>query len=81
LPREDERIPEVNDSKFGIQGLKSDRIKFSVRLLFYGPKRKSEGKRPLERPMRRCEDNIKMDLQGVECGGMEWLKLAQDKYR
>ena len=34
---------------------------------------KPEGKRPLWRPRRRWEDNIKMDLQGVECGGMDWI--------
>jgi hypothetical protein len=32
---------------------------------------KSEGKKPLGRPRRRWEDNIKMDLQEVGCGGME----------
>ena len=31
------------------------------------------------RPRRRWEDNIKMDLQEVECGGMDWIELAQDK--
>jgi hypothetical protein len=40
---------------------------------------KSERKRPLGRPMRRWEDNIKMDLQEVACGGMEWIDLAQDR--
>jgi len=39
---------------------------------------KPEGKRPLGRPRRRWEDNIKMDLQEVECGGMDWIELAQD---
>jgi len=33
--------------------------------------RKPEGKRPLGRPRRRWEDNIKMDIQEVECGGMD----------
>ena len=33
--------------------------------------------RPLERPRRRWEDNIKMDLQKVGCGGMDWIDLAQ----
>ena len=37
---------------------------------------KPGGKRPIERPMRRWEDYIKMDLQEVECGGMDWLDLA-----
>ena len=40
---------------------------------------KSEGKRPLGRPRRRWEDNIKMDLQEVAGGGMDWIKLAQDR--
>ena len=35
----------------------------------------------LERPRHRWEDNIKMDLQEVECGGMDWIKLAQDRDR
>jgi len=37
---------------------------------------KPEEKRPLERPRHRWEDNIKMDLQEVGCGGMDWIKLA-----
>ena len=42
---------------------------------------KLEGKRPLGRPRRRWEDNIKMDLQEVGCGGMDWIGLAQDRDR
>ena len=38
-------------------------------------------KRPLGRPRRRWEDNIKMDLQGVGGGGGDWMELAQDRYR
>jgi len=37
---------------------------------------KPEGKRPLGRPKRRWEDNIKMDHQEVGCGGMDWIELA-----
>jgi hypothetical protein len=40
---------------------------------------KPEGKRPLGRPGRRWEDNIKMDLQEVGCEDMDWIKLAQDR--
>jgi len=42
---------------------------------------KPEGKRPLGRPRRRWEDNIKMDLQevGGDCG--DWMELAQDRDR
>ena len=42
---------------------------------------KPEGKRPLGRPRRRWEDNIKMDLQEVVCGGVDWMELAQDRDR
>ena len=42
---------------------------------------KAGGKRPLERPRRRWEDNIKMDLQEVECKGMDWIELAQHRDR
>jgi hypothetical protein len=42
---------------------------------------KPEGKRPPERPRRRWEDNIKMDLQEVGCDGMGWIDLAQDRDR
>ena len=37
---------------------------------------KPEGKRPLGRPRRRWEDNIKIDLQEVGCGAMDWIDLA-----
>jgi len=37
-----------------------------------------EGKRPLGRPRLRWEDNIKMDLREVECGGIDWIDMAQE---
>jgi hypothetical protein len=42
---------------------------------------KPEGKRPLGRPRRRWEDDIKMDLQEVGCKDMEWIELTQDRDR
>ena len=42
---------------------------------------KLEGRRPLGRPRHRWEDNIKMDLQEVGCGGVDWIELAQDMDR
>ena len=43
--------------------------------------RKPEGKRPLGRPGRRWEDNIKLNLQEVEWGCMDWIEVAQDRDR
>jgi len=42
---------------------------------------KPEGKRPLGRPRRRWEDNIRMDLREVGCGCVDWMELAQDRGR
>jgi hypothetical protein len=42
---------------------------------------KREEKKPRERPMRRWEDNIKVDLHEVGSGGMDWIELAQDRGR
>ena len=38
-----------------------------------------EGRRPLWRPRSRWEDNIKMDLQEVGCGGVDWIEVVQDR--
>jgi len=42
---------------------------------------KPEGRRPMGRPRRRCVDNIRTDLQEVECVYMDWIGLAQDRDR
>ena len=40
---------------------------------------KPEGKRPFGRHQRRWEDNIKIELQKVGCGGVDWIELAEDR--
>jgi hypothetical protein len=40
---------------------------------------KPEGKRPLGRPRRKWEDNIRMDLREIGWGGMDWIDLVQDR--
>jgi hypothetical protein len=42
---------------------------------------RSEGRRPLGRPRRRWEDNIKMDLREIVFGDVDWINLAQDRDR
>jgi hypothetical protein len=42
---------------------------------------KTEGKRPLGRPRRRWEDNIKVDLEEVRCSVMDWIEMVQDRDR
>ena len=69
--------------------IKSRRMRWAAHVARMGERRgvyrvlvgKPEGKRPLGRPRRRWEDNIKMDLQEVGCGGMDWIKLVQDRDR
>jgi hypothetical protein len=41
--------------------------------------RRLEGRRPLQRPRHRWEDNIKIDLQDVEWGGMDWIVVSQGR--
>jgi hypothetical protein len=41
--------------------------------------RKSEGKRPLGRPIRRWVDNIKMDLREIGWVGVDWIDMAEDR--
>jgi len=82
---------ELNDlycSPIIVRVIKSRRMRWAGHVERIGNKRgiyrvlveKTEGKRPLERPRRRWKDNIKMYLQEVGCGGMDWIELAQDRY-
>jgi len=50
-----------------------------VRGLYKVLEGKPERKRQLERPRRRWEDNVKINLQEVGCGNMNWIELAQDR--
>jgi len=83
---------ELNDlycSPSIVRVIKTRRMRWAGQVARMGKKRgvyrvlvgKPERKRPLGRPRRRWEDTIKMDLQEVGCGGMDWIKLAQVKER
>ena len=69
--------------------IKSRRIRWAEHVARMGERKgayrvlmgKPEGQRPLGRPKRRWSDNIKMDLQEVGCGSMDWIELAQDRDR
>ena len=83
---------ELNDlycSPIIVQVIKLKRMRWAGHVACMGEGRgvyrvfvgKPEGKRPLGRRRHRWEDNIKMDLQEVGCGGMDWIELAQDRDR
>ena len=67
--------------------IKLRRMRWVGHVAYMGEKRgmyrvlvgKPEGKRPMGRPRRRWVDNIRMDLQEVGCGYMDWIELAQDR--
>ena len=52
-------------------------MRVNVRIKYRVLVEKPEGKRPLGRPRHRWEDNIKMDLQEVGCGGMDWIDVSR----
>jgi hypothetical protein len=72
-----------------IRVIKSRRLRWAGHVARMGERRgayralvgKLEGRRPLGRPTRRWEDNIKIDLREVGWGGMDWINLAQDRDR
>jgi len=72
-----------------VRVIKSRRLRWAVHVAVMGERRgvyrvlvgKPEGKRPLVKPRRRWEDNIKLDLRETGCGNMEWIDLAEDRDR
>ena len=86
-----EELSDLFSSPNTVRVNKSRRIRWAGHVARMGERRgmyrvlvgKLQGKRPLGRPRRRWEDNIKMDLQEVGWGwwGMDWIELAQDRDR
>jgi len=83
---------ELNDLYYSpniVRVIKSSRMRWAGHVALMGVERgvyrvlvgKPEGRRPLGIPRRRWVDNIRMDLQEVGCGYMEWIGLAQDRDR
>jgi hypothetical protein len=72
-----------------IRQVKSRRMRWAVHVARSGEERKvymvlvgkPEGKRPLGRPRRRWEDGIRMDLRDIGLGGVDWIRLSQDRDR
>ena len=65
-----EELNDLYSSPNIVRVIKSRRMRWAGR---------TEGNRPLGRPRRRWEDNIKMDLQEVGCGGMDRIELAEGR--
>ena len=84
-----EELNDLRSSPNIVRVLKSRRIRWAGHVARMEGRRgvcrvlmgKPEGKRTLGRPRRRWEDNIRIDLQEVECGRVDWIELAQDKDR
>ena len=78
-------VSHLNSSSNIVRVIKSRRMKWAGQIARMGERRgvyrvlvgKREGKRPLWRPRRRWEDNIKIDLQEVGCGDVDWIELSQ----
>jgi hypothetical protein len=83
-----EELNDLYSSPNIIRVIKSRRMRWAGHVARMGEERgayrilvgRPEGRRPLERPKRRWEDNIKMEFQDVGWG-MNWIELAQDRDR
>ena len=84
-----EELNDLYSSPNIVRVIKSRRMRWAGHVACMGEGRgvyrvlvgKPEGKRPLGRPRRRWVDNIRIDLQEVGCGYMDWIGLAQDRDR
>jgi len=84
-----EKLNDLYSSPNIVRVIKSRRMRWAGHVARMGEWRsmcrilvgKPEGKRPLGRPRRRWEGNIKMDLREVGCGIMDWIELAEDRDR
>ena len=82
-----EGLNDLYSSPSIVRVIKSRRMRWVGHLAYMGEERrvyrillgKPKGRRPLGRPRRRWVDNIRMDLQEVGCGYMDWIGLAQDR--
>ena len=86
---DNEEVNDLNSSPNIVRVIKSRRMRWAGHVARMGEERgvyrflvgKPEGKRSLVRPRRRWVDNIRMDLQEVVCGYMDWIGRAQDRDR
>jgi len=84
-----EELNDLYSSPNIVRVIKSRKVKWAGHVALMGEERgvyrvllgRSEGKRPLGRPRRRWVDNIRMDLQELGCGYMDWIGLVQDRDR
>jgi len=84
-----EELNDLYSSPNIMRAIKSRRMRWAGHVARMGEERglyrvlvgKLEGKRPLGRPRRRWVDNIRVDLQEMGCGYMDWIGLAQDRDR